>query len=223
MSCYKNIDNFGCKTKINYDEPLKFCSLYNRDYLFVNNNVNNDIYGENCQLYMSERCANKWDKHCEITSRDEKLSIKKINNNNNDYGIIKLSAGDILILNTAENKYLYEKDDNCLKKQKIFDNSSLSSPLINYFVKKYKPCCEYIKNPCLNCNFKYFPKSEDLDNDPVMNKILENPHKFWSILVNIYLTGKENNILETLKNTKLYNFFQSHNFQHYIKKLNILV
>ena len=72
------------------------------------------------------------------------------------------------------------------------------------------------------CVPEYEVNHTTIDNDPVMNKILMNPRIAWDILVNIYNTAVNKGTITKLKGTKLYNLFQTVEFQTYIKQSQIM-
>ena len=57
----------------------------------------------------------------------------------------------------------------------------------------------------------------NIDNDPVLNKVLDNPHIAIQMLVNMYNTMKRKGTLESISNTRLGRFFNTSDFQVYIQ------
>ena len=94
----------------------------------------------------------------------------------------------------------------CNKKKCVpFDYTVADSPMICYDV-------------CNENSIEYELNSENIDDDPVMNKILSNPKIAINLLVQIYMDMKRNNTLVTLENTKVGHFFKSNSFQIYLKQ-----
>ena len=110
-----------------------------------------------------------------------------------------------IIENTVSNTLRCELD---ILKVENFDPTVAASPLVQYWE-------EQSVNGCIPI-YKVDPSK--IDDDIVMNKILSNPIIAIDVLINIYNTAVRLNKLQDLKNTKIYNFFQTPTFQHYIKK-----
>ena len=159
---------------------------------------------------MAQYCSTNFDGVCEYVSRDKSiiypntiaLGPKQMSPN--------ISAGDFLVANTARRKYLVAMGGECcILKVENFDPTVASSPLVQYWEEKNT-------NGCIPV-YKVDPSK--IDDDIVMNKILANPIIAIDVLINIYNTAINLNKLNELKNTKLYNFFQTSSFQQYIKNL----
>ena len=196
MSNYKSISNFGENVQNNSENPLNYCLVNNLNSLFMNGSTANTIgraHGKNCQAFMSDYCSqNGWDDICEQSSQSDQL-------------FLGLTAGDILIANTASKKYNSNKDENCITYEQ-FDPTVATSPFVSFW-----------KGDCIPI-YEVNPKT--IDDDPVMNKILNKPMIAFGLLVNIYNNAVRNNTIDMLKGTKIYNFFQLNDFQDYIKLLN---
>ena len=120
-----------------------------------------------------------------------------------------LTAGEILIANTASKKYLSDMRGCCLKYEP-FDPTVSNSPMVSFW-------CGQCRNGNETCIPVYEVNPKTIDNDPVMNKILDKPSISWGLLVNIYNTAVRKKTIDLLRGTKIYNFFQSKSFQDYIK------
>lgn len=213
MSNYTSISNFGVGAINTSSNPLNYCLLSGMNSAFNNGFMGDSLCGansKNCQAFMSDYCANNWNDICEIESTNQS---KVFPNNIQGCGIRpglcpRMSAGDILIANTAAKKYLSKAGGCCYLNYEPFDPTVASSPLISFVSGKCIPV------------YEVDPKT--IDNDPVMNKLLNKPIIAWNLLVNIYNTAKRKNTLDSLKNTRLYRLFQSNEFQGYMKaKQNI--
>lgn len=232
---YSSIYNFGPNMHSDMTSPLSYCIGQNINQEF-NHSPTGVLYGQNskkCQLFMSNYCANKWDKFCEIASQ----------NNNNQYPNLitdcnisvgkntllgnNLTAGEVLLFNTALKKYRKRLLTNCENICEPFDPTVANSPMVCYeasygcgqgFTKGH--CTNCLQKNCQGsnqCLFDYEVDPEKIDNDIVMNKILECPVQYMIILINIYNTAKRKGTLQKLENTKLGTFFKSQKFLDYYK------
>lgn len=217
MAQYKRISNFGIGVQNTSENPLNYCLIGGLNSSFNNGSTANTIgnpNGANCQSFMSDYCSSEWNDLCEFASTGSITTIpNSLQHNGHDYGnlqpSVKLTTGEILIVNTASKKYLSEMKG-CNVKHESFDPTVAGSPTISFWSGNYNNSCTPI--------YEVNPKT--IDNDPVMDKILEKPIIALSILVNIYNTANRKNTFENLKGTKIYNFFQSKTFQEYIKIYN---
>lgn len=209
---YKNIKDFGNTPEnknLESNNPLSYCLNWTLDQQFLHGG-NSYIYGQYskpCQAYLSDYCAEGWDGFCETASKNvnisfpNQLELKR----NLTSGIpsggsaVGMTAGDILVRNTAAKKYLVSMEGNCVQKFQPFDPTVASSPMISYWESEFgadHACVPY-----------YAVNPADIDNDPVMNKLLEKPSIAFDILVNIYRTMKSNGTLSSLSNTKIGKYF----------------
>ena len=206
MSVYKSISNFGQSSADDpNNNPLTYCLINTVDSGFIHGGAGLTISGKhsnNCQAFMASYCANKWDNVCEYASHDQSMYPNMLGNTTNF-----LTSGQTLIANAASRKYISKKYGTCDLTWQPFDPTVASSPLISFWEGK-------------ECVRVYEVNPKEIDNDPLMNKILQNPIVAWSILVNIYNTALRNQKIDELKGTKIYSFFMSHPFQNYIKKLH---
>ncbi len=153
---------------------------------------------------MSEYCATKWDNYCEVASQNGNNYYP----DNTDTSVAvggsptyqALTAGQILIHDTAARKYLVKMLGG-VKKYEQFYPLIADSPMISYWVAdEANPGAAvpiYAVNPSI------------IDQDPVMDKILQNPVIALDILTNIYNTMKRQGTLTSLRGTKIGNFFST--------------
>lgn len=199
---YKQLSNFGSNAHSAVNNPLTYCVNDTLDQRFLHGSHSDTLgqHSRSCQLFMSEYCANKWDGFCEVASKN--VSNRYPNNAERctfSGGSTNLTAGEILIRNTAARKYLV-KMHNATKKYEPFDATVPTSPMISYWVSD-------------NCNYsnagvpEYAVNPKTIDGDIVMNKILVNPGIAMDILINIYNTMKRYGTLTQLKGTRLGNFY----------------
>lgn len=204
---YANIKTFGQnKESLEVENPLSYCINWTVDQAFLHSG-NSAIYGQYskpCQSFLSDYCADKWDKFCEVASQNKNISYP--NQLNHNVGVnVGLAAGDILIRNTASKKYLISMSGNCVQKFQPFDPTVANSPMISYWdsVGCEEGVCS--TNACIP---KYAVDARTIDEDIVMDKLLNKPSIAMDILLNIYNTMKENNTLHTLQGTKIGKFFE---------------
>jgi hypothetical protein len=206
MSSYKTISSFG-PSNIN-SNPLGYCLVNKLESLFDNGTSSTNLsgpYNKNCQVFMSTVCANKWYDFCEKESNNTDTYYP--NNIDTSCSPPTRSVGEILLYNTAARKYLTDVYGNCNLIQEPFDANVANSPIISYWSDPTKCMRIYEVDPLT------------IDKDEVMNKILEKPRIALDILVNIYYTARRKQTIDALKNTKLYELFQSQRFQNYLNSL----
>ncbi len=213
-SNYRRIIDFGTNAKSALNDPITYCMVQKMDSEFMHGS-NADIYGfasKPCQAYMSQRCAKKWDRFCEIASKNINLdypnqlqSCNAPNNvvcNGGSVGVggvrscNSLTAGEILIRNTAVSKYLVSMG-HCDRKWEPFDPNVADSPLISYWTT----------NCWSDCVPVYEVNPKTVDNDIVMDKILAKPKIASDILINIYNTARRKGKLHEFLGTKLGRFY----------------
>jgi hypothetical protein len=197
---YTQLYNFGSTTVNNLpiynNDPLTYCLGDNYGF---NHGSNASTYGQNsrpCQVYLSQRCARSWDNVCEYASQSSSNSIFTQTANNMGAGTqqsIGLSPGDVLLINTAREKYRINML-NCELKTEQFDPINPSSPFISYYVGQ-------------NCIPQYAVNPYTIDKDIVMHKILEKPQIAIQMLVNIKNTMQANGTFHMLRGTRLGSFY----------------
>lgn len=204
---YQKLVTFGSSLVNNLpiynNDPMTLCLGTDINQPF-NHGSNGAIYGQNspeCQIYLSQRCAKNWDGLCEYAVDDRlnppEYAIRADTLGQGMNGIIGLSPSDILVRNTAMEKYRISMNggQNCRLKTEQFDPINPSSPYMSYYVGDCVP--EFAVDPT------------NIDSDPVMNKLLDNPKIGMQILKNIYNTMRRKGTLSALKGTRLGNFYES--------------
>lgn len=161
-----------------------------------------------CQAYLADYCANNWDGFCEYASVNKNRSYPNSIQNwslPSEAGCSQnLNAGQILVRNTAANKYLVEMIG-AKKQYQPFDPNVATSPMVGTWVST-DPNSKVPGIPV------YAVDPKTIDNDPVMDRILSEPIIAPDILINIYNTMKRNGLLADLKGTKLGNFFNTYSY-----------
>lgn len=213
-SSYKSISHFGPNVMSAVDNPLTYCMSTDLDNNFMHGGISDSIggaYSKPCQLYMGQYCAKEWDKFCEIASANSNTywpNNAQPCDSKSDTECKGLTSGEYLIRNTAMEKYLVTMG-NCKVKMEPFDPTVASSPMIKYYVNDN---CSY-SNRCVP---EYGVKPNEIDNDPVMDKLLARPGIGFDILVNIYNSMKRRGTLQQLSATKLGRYYS---VNPYFKKL----
>lgn len=205
---YANIRQFGQKLNppcVGTNHPLTMCLATTMDRRFQNGSApgqNSGPRSMQCQTYMAQRCADKWDGFCEYFYKEhgsegqwpdnQKWPIYNARQWEVDAGLAQsLTTGEQLLRNTAERKYCTYT--NCTPVCEPFDPTNPNSPTITYYVgpdgsqASCKPICNV--NPSL------------IDNDPVMDRMLANPEVAAGTLINICNTA--HNTRTNLNGTKL--------------------
>lgn len=193
---YANYTDFGAHTRqrdAGANHPLTMCLTDSMDVSFQNGSVGH-LFGarsRNCQLYMSERCANDWDGFCEYYYRERGTGDRWPDGHTYPntvharpwecaYGLnFPLTTGEHLLRNAAERRFCDMA--NCQKQCELFNPMDPNSPTISYFTNNELgetciPVCRV--NPT------------DIDADTVMQRALENPKATASTLINICNTSK---------------------------------
>lgn len=206
MSEYRTIGNFGRNTYQERNDPLTYCLSNKLDNNFLHGGQASIIgpYDRPCQLYMSEYCAKKWDDFCEVASSDNTTSFPNTASAfvYNDMSTFPgMTAGDVLIHNTASRKYLISMA-NCIKKHQPFDPTVPNSPMVSYWTNSQDGSQS-------SCVPMYAVDPKTIDSDPVMNKILQKPIIAITVLINIYNTMKRMGTLSKLRGTKLGAFYNT--------------
>lgn len=211
MSNYISISNFGnVEPNLPVNDPITYCLVPGLENGFLHGGVGPGLLNpasKECQMYMGDYCSQKWDDKCEWASNNtEKFisSITSINCNSIMKGI-PLTKGDVLIRNTADQKYLTKMSSNCSLKYAPFDPTVSSSPMISW----WEPKCDG-----QSCVPEYNINPKNLDKDPVMNKILAKPYIAMDILITIRNNMIKNKTFDKLKGTKLYNYLNSQGYSN---------
>ena len=204
---YRNIQNFGGSSDKAYvspvDNPLTYC-MNDKDQYFLHGSTSilYGPYSKPCQSYMSDYCAAEWDGFCEIASQN--IDTNHPNQIQLDSGSDTykgLTAGEILLKNTATKKYLVHMNY-CVQKSEAFDPLVASSPMLNYWVGDNTTYAN-------KCQPTYAVDPKNIDDDVVMNKLLSKPVIALDLLTNIYHTMLNQGTIGDLKGTKLGKYFES--------------
>ena len=205
---YKKINNFGRNEQSPVNDPISYCMPTNDNY-FIHGPQSWKIIdnAKNCQAYLSEYCSQGWDGFCEVVSHNDKLNVVNNIDINSTYTNPNLTAGDILVRNTAARKYLVSMGM-CAKKVVQFDPLVPSSPNVYFWVKDGT---NIFNNS--DCEPMFAVDPVDIDNDPVMMKILKKPIIAADILQNIFTNMKSDGSIAKLNGTRLGQYF-TNNFNY---------
>jgi hypothetical protein len=209
-SSYAKIINFGPQGPNPVNDPLSYTmnDTLDRGFLHGGSAAITGPHSKNAQLYMSQYCAEKWDQFCENASTDQTVSFpnQMITCGGSTLCTAAtantLTAGDMLVRNTATRKYLVEMNG-CTQKYEPFDPTVPTSPLISTWVRTNQT----VSGGCVPVYDLADPVS--IDSDPVMNKILDKPVIAMDLLVNLYTNMKLKGTLHMLHGTRLGNFYQN--------------
>lgn len=228
------IGNFGPSKPLGQSNPLSYCMLSGLDSGFMHTlGSGSDLLSHNgsqCQLFMAQYCSNNpkgWDGVCEYMSQDTNRSYPNtVQQCNGPSGSCfgsglgnALTKGQILIRNTAQEKYLKGMSSNCTRVYEPFDPTVADSPLVS----RWQPGGDQSCMSAGNCNASnkcipiYGVDEKTIDTDPVMNKLLDQPWIGMDILVNIHNIANSTGTIHKLKGTRLHDFFQTKNFQSIVK------
>lgn len=215
MSEYRKISNFGSSLKpVNGLEYCMFESLNNTlEHGSGASNLSTK-YGARCQAYMSTRCSNKWDDVCEVASQNKDVRYPGMKSipystpfvDHKKSSLTEYTAGQLLVRQTAQNKYASKMSDTCIIQEELLDPTSASSDKV-HMVSGNDCVVQYAVNP------------KTVKTDRVLQKMLMNPKPYMDILYDIYDGMKSQGILHRIAGTKLDSFFDSLRFKAYLKQL----
>lgn len=183
----------------NLHDPLTMCLVNTMDRkLQFGGEIGNRSgpQSEECQSYLSQRCAKQWDGFCEYVytqySTDKSFPNNKRTFNplmsawEREQGILSpQTVGDHLVHNTAREKFCTYTD--CMIKEEPFSPFVANSAKIKKYHGKCIPRCTV--DPAT------------IDQDPVMNRALRNPVASAQTIMNICNTSRRENV--DLSNTKI--------------------
>lgn len=214
---YQNISSFGPEVKsLAVNNPLSYCLSNGMDNSFMHGGYAGKILGrqsEPCQNYISEYCSKNWDEYCELESQNKLKMPNAVNTQQNSLNnsIVGLTAGEVLIYNTAMKKYVVRREGNCQLVQKQFDPTVASSPMYSQWLSGEGYCssgnCDQ-QQAVGDCVPVYGVDPATINSDPLMNKILDKPVIALDVLRKIYIGMKKEGTLSQLAGTRLGDFFQ---------------
>jgi len=194
---YTSISNLGSKGPSAVNNPITYCINDTIDPYFLHGDDFLNHGGQNCgqcQFFLSDYCAQGWDGYCELASKNIQQRFPNYMHPNTT----NLTAGEILIYNTASRKYLIKMAGG-KKVFEPFDPTVADSPMISRW--------EQDEQSPISMRPYYAVDPRTIDDDIVMDKILMKPSIAENILINIYHTMKSQGTLHHLYHTKLGKFF----------------
>lgn len=196
-------------TYLSYGELIKDKNVYLDNYYVCTYEFGpqNSVIGNTsvtprsqyCQVFNSQDCAQNWSERCQMIANDMTMSPNLANplkntvtNLNGSFGASTI--GSNLLLETARNKYCkYLSRDEYTGK--YIDSVPLQKQDVlstNVAWDVYKPVADTML--CIG-------NTEDLENDPVMNQVLDRDIGY-DIIMNIYKNTARMGI--DIRNTRLY-------------------
>jgi hypothetical protein len=189
---YANVGQSGAQPVTGSNDPLTYCLVDTMDKQFQHGSIAN-LYGprsQNCQLYMADRCAAKWDGFCEYYYRVHGSNDGQWPNNQYwpdtvqpsraDGVNVPLPLGRQLLRNAGERRFC--EFPTCDEKTELFNPLDPHGPRIRYFVPRNGsggsciPVCRV--NPAT------------IDADPLMDRMMQDIPASGSTLINICNTAK---------------------------------
>ena len=206
---YRQYYAYGAPAPSFTDNPLTYCLVDSMDknFLHGSNGIRYRPESKECQLYMSEKCANEWDGFCEYSyqtnTQKRPPSIVTKLSSIHPCGTV-LSVADNLLASTAERKYCTYED--CKQTQSNFDPMNPNGVKLNFYADEngnMQTC-----TPVCRVNI------ETINEDPVMQRLVENPDAAPALLHNICKTAQKENV--DLSSTILFPFVRFFNL--YVKE-----
>lgn len=188
------------------NDPLQYCLTESSDGKFFAGGIGN-LFGprsQRCIDYMGQRCGKNWDGYCQYYYENNSDTNSWPNQRawpntseplawQNDFGLNPtLTTGEQLLQNAARNRFC--KMVNCQPRYEPFNPTNPDSVSIVYY-ETLNGCGQECVPVCNN----FDPAT--LDNDPVMNRMLENPKAAASTLINMCNSAKRDGI--DISGTKL--------------------
>ena len=207
-SNYVPLRNFGkaLSPELRTD-PIGWSIYRDVDAMFDEGSMSH-VYGpasETSQNYMAQHCSQTWDGACELLSRNTdttKPNVGLVHSplfRHNEPGT--MSIGDYLVLNSATRRFC--NFDSCSITEEIYNPNDPTSPL----VKKIEGG---VSRPCLPvCTVPTNP-----DKDIVLNKVLQQPHKYMDLLVNMYHHCRNRNEIRDSRVEQIFKLFDTFYGKH---------
>jgi hypothetical protein len=222
---YRQLSDFAPNINNEYSsDPLMYCVLDSMDSQFLHGPTGRTFgrYNEKCTEYISDRCAKNWDEVCEALSKDVETRFPNTGTplktstglfcNEQPQDSPCMNYGDYIIRNTAIKKYRTQiKDCNLICEP--FDPTVANSPVVCYTSKyactdKAEYCSRLNEGGLCETIISLTPEQiSNLEQDPVMNKLIDNPNIGSDILSEIFLNLKREGRLDALKNTRLGRYY----------------
>lgn len=181
-------------------------------------------YSAEAQEYMSSRCADNWDNVCEVMSLDTYNRYPNMVSGSNEDLITGsrvryLTSGEQLIRNTAFKKYRVQVN-NCNLLGSAYNpmapNAQLFYQQSTQTAGMRNPRYSFVMGDIEQgtCQSYYsFERQQNLDQDPVLNKLMQFPYIAQDLLIRIYYTMQKNGQLPMLRGTNIGRFYNTLGYQ----------
>jgi len=207
-SPYVPLRNFGKALSPDLrTDPIGWSIYRDVDSMFDEGSMSH-AYGpasETSQNYMAEHCSKNWDGACELLSRNTdttKPNVGLVESplfRQNEPGT--MSIGDYLVLNSATRRFC--NFDSCSITEQIYNPNDPTSPLVKKIEGR-------VARPCLPvCSVPQNP-----DTDIVLNKVLQQPHKYLDLLVNMYRHCRNRNEIRDSRVEQVFKLFDTFYGKH---------
>lgn len=181
-SPYAKYQNFGASINRNLETDPIYWSIENDPDTYFAIGPTASLFGpltDSSQAFMSEMCSKNWSGSCELLSRNITPCLQNratVSSNVFKCTDMDMTAGDYLIFNSAQRRFgRKEIDKKCVAIPQLYNPLDSSSPVITNYA----------------CGLNYLkmtpPAPNEVDKDEIMNKMLNQPQKFVSILKNMYM------------------------------------
>lgn len=205
---YRTINTFGSQNTVALNDPLTYLVNPGLGASFITG-IDSKMQGKGSKAYrdfFSDRCAVNFDGICRVAVSDRERGAPV---NDGDYTSIvydNLSSGDLLLKDIAVKKYLRGVNSACKPTLSTYNSLNPTSP----YVSSFNNCT---KSFGITNGSDSVVDKNTLDKDEVMNRILDRPEIAPVVLINIYQNLVLNKQLETIKGTRLYDFYMSNRFK----------
>ena len=221
---YRQISDFAPNIDNQYSaDPLFYCTTDGLDSQFLHGSQGRIFgrYNKHCSEFLSTRCAKNWDEVCEAISHDRETRYPNMSGPLPSYTGGKFNVclpyGEQLVRDAAIKKYKMMTLD-CNLQCEPFDPTVPNSPMICFETRtncntagssSVSACIGGSEGGVCEAIYAITPEqAKNLDNDPLMNRLLNKPEIALDLLENIYKTLQKNNQLGLIQNTRLAKFYQ---------------
>lgn len=219
---YTNYTDMEPIIEQNEASVLSYSLLSPLDAAFVHGRpgISMGRYSQQAQEYNSSRCANNWDQACEILSLDTKNQFPNMVSGSNvdlitGSHVRGLTSGEQLVRNTAFKKYRVQVN-NCnlllAPYNPMTPNAQLYSQqsTIDAGMRNPRWSASYGSVPSGTCSSYYSLENiQNLDSDPVLNKLIQMPYIAQDLLIRIYYQMQKTGKLGMLRGSNIGKFYQT--------------
>jgi hypothetical protein len=201
MASYRSIKDFG-KIRSTSADPWSYCAIQGPDMRFAHPPLGSThgAHSQNCQAWMAEECAKDWSEMCEYVYQTQN-STSFPNTLNVNQGVSRVNtntAGQNLLANSVERAFC--SYSNCVPIKQPFDPTVADSPPFTTYVSA--------DGDNGNCVPVCSANPETVDNDPLIQKMIQNPEVCSTTITNIFNTAMREGI--SYEGTCLHEYQQIH-------------